>query len=129
MSRQRLPLILALGAVAIVLGGFLVFQQFLAGDNVARLTLPPANATATDPSATDPGASDPASSADPSTGTGDPATAADLAGDWTIADGSVVGYRVREQLGGVSALSDAVGRTSAISGSATLEASGDTLTV
>jgi polyisoprenoid-binding protein YceI len=40
-----------------------------------------------------------------------------------------VGYRVREQLGGISALTDAVGRTSAVTGAATLEAAGETLTV
>jgi polyisoprenoid-binding protein YceI len=125
MPRSRLPLILAVAAVAVVLGGFLVFQQFLAGDNVAALTLPP---TATsDPSDT---ASDPSSTAVSSDGsTGGTASAADLAGTWSIADGSVVGYRVREQLGGVSALTDAVGRTSAVTGTATLEASGDGLIV
>jgi polyisoprenoid-binding protein YceI len=125
MPRSRLPLILAVAAVAVVLGGFLVFQQFLAGDNVAALTLPP---TATsDPSDA---ASDPSSTAVSSDGsTGGTASAADLAGTWSIADGSVVGYRVREQLGGVSALTEAVGRTSAVTGTATLEASGDGLIV
>ncbi|MCI0581904.1 MAG: hypothetical protein L0227_03255 [Chloroflexi bacterium] len=41
MSSSRLPLALAVVAVVAVLGGFLVFQQFLAGDDVARLTLAP----------------------------------------------------------------------------------------
>jgi polyisoprenoid-binding protein YceI len=36
-----------------------------------------------------------------------------------VTSGSVAGYRVREQLGFLPALSDAVGRTSAISGAAT----------
>ncbi|MCI0582988.1 MAG: YceI family protein, partial [Chloroflexi bacterium] len=73
---------------------------------------------------------EPSASADASLGTGGgTATASELAGTWSVADGSVVGYRVREQLGGISALTDAVGRTSAVAGSATLEASGEVLAV
>ena len=49
MPRSRLPLILALAVVAVALGGFLVYQQFLAGDDVARLTLPPAASRADEP--------------------------------------------------------------------------------
>ena len=41
-------------------------------------------------------------------------------GTWTIATGSVAGYRVREQLGSLPAPSDAVGRTSAVTGTFTL---------
>jgi polyisoprenoid-binding protein YceI len=41
----------------------------------------------------------------------------------------VAGYRVREQLASLPAESDAVGRTSAVSGSITLETSGSTTTV
>ena len=125
MPRSRLPLIISLAVVAVVLGGFVVFQQFLAGDEVAALTLPPTATSAASSGATD----GPSSTADPSGSTGGTATAADLAGSWGIADGSVVGYRVREQLGGVSAMTDAVGRTSAVTGTATLEASGDSVTV
>ena len=58
-----------------------------------------------------------------------PSTAAQLAGSWTVASGSVAGYRVREQLAFLSAPSDAVGRTSSITGKATLGGSGDALTV
>ena len=132
MPRSRLPLVLALAAVVAVLGGFVVVQQFLAGDDVARLTLPPVAAATADPSETGIPSSDPSASPDPgaSSGTGaGAAAAAELAGTWSVADGSVVGYRVREQLGGISAMTDAVGRTSAVTGSATLEASGDGLTV
>jgi polyisoprenoid-binding protein YceI len=46
--------------------------------------------------------------------------AAQLPGSWTVASGSVAGYRVHEQLAFVSAAGDAVGRTSAVSGSLTL---------
>ncbi len=47
-----------------------------------------------------------------------------LAGTWTIASGSVAGYRVREKLGFLPAESDAVGRTSEITGHATVFESG-----
>jgi polyisoprenoid-binding protein YceI len=45
----------------------------------------------------------------------------DLAGTWTVADGSVAGYRVREKLAQLPAPSDAVGRTGAITGQVTIE--------
>lgn len=122
MPRSRLPLILALAVVAVALAGFVVYGQFLAGDDVARLTLPPA---ASAPTAAAP-SEGPGFSDGPGSGT---ATAADLAGTWVVSAGSVVGYRVREQLGGVSALSDAVGRTSAVTGSATIEARGEAVGV
>jgi polyisoprenoid-binding protein YceI len=44
----------------------------------------------------------------------------DLAGTWTVADGSVAGYRVREKLAQLPAPSDAVGRTGAITGQITI---------
>ena len=47
-------------------------------------------------------------------------SSAGLAGRWTIASGSVAGYRVREKLGFLPAGDDAVGRTSNITGYATL---------
>src|SRR3984885_1814604 len=56
-------------------------------------------------------------------------TAAEIPGTWTVGSKSVAGYRVREQLAFLSAPSDAVGRTSQITGSATIAASGSTLTV
>jgi len=43
-----------------------------------------------------------------------------FAGRWTIAAGSLAGFRVREKLGFLPAESDAVGRTSAITGTAML---------
>jgi len=132
MPSSRLSLALAAVALAVVLGGFVAVQQFLAGDDVARLTLAPVATASADPSATSDASTypsaDPPGSTDPSAGTGT-ATAAELAGTWTVADGSVVGYRVREQLGGISALTDAVGRTSAVTGTATLEADGTSLIV
>jgi polyisoprenoid-binding protein YceI len=127
--RSRIPLILAGAIVVVAVGGFLASQQFLAGDDVARLTLPPDGAVATGAAPAEPTASaGPGAGGEPTAGGGS-ARPADLAGTWSVADGSVVGYRVREQLGGVSALTDAVGRTSAVGGSATLELAGDSVRV
>ncbi|HWF72103.1 MAG TPA: YceI family protein [Solirubrobacteraceae bacterium] len=52
-----------------------------------------------------------------------------LAGRWAIATGSEAGYRVREKLGFLPAESDAVGRTSQITGAATFTESKGTVTV
>jgi polyisoprenoid-binding protein YceI len=52
-----------------------------------------------------------------------------MAGRWTITTGSQVGYRVREKLGFLPAETDAVGRTSEVSGSLTLSTSGTTMMV
>ena len=52
-----------------------------------------------------------------------------LSGSWTIASGSVAGYRVREQLAFLPAPSDAVGRTSAITGTVVIGGNTDALTV
>jgi hypothetical protein len=52
-----------------------------------------------------------------------------LAGRWLLAAGSQAGYRVREQLAFLPAQSDAVGRTSSITGGATLPRSGGGVTI
>jgi polyisoprenoid-binding protein YceI len=52
-----------------------------------------------------------------------------LAGQWMIASGSQAGYRVREKLAFLPALSDAVGRTSQVTGSATFTDSGSNVAV
>lgn len=49
-----------------------------------------------------------------------PVASGQAAGSWTVAGTSVAGYRVREQLAFVGAPSDAVGRTSSITGNMTL---------
>ncbi len=56
-----------------------------------------------------------------------PEPAATLAGNWTIVPPSTAGYRVREKLALLPASSDAVGRTTAIAGGATLRADGPEL--
>jgi polyisoprenoid-binding protein YceI len=48
----------------------------------------------------------------------------DLTGTWTIAEGSQAGYRVREKLAQLPAPSDAVGRTTAVTGQVTIGAEG-----
>jgi polyisoprenoid-binding protein YceI len=52
-----------------------------------------------------------------------------LASRWRIASGSAAGYRVREKLAFLPAQSDAVGRTSAITGEATVSDSKGAVTV
>ena len=57
------------------------------------------------------------------------ATASAGTGTWTVTSGSQAGYRVREQLASLPAPSDAVGRTSSITGSVTVTQSGSSYTV
>jgi len=117
MSRSRLLVIVAIAAIAVGVGGFIVYDQVLRGDSAAALTLPTASTSPA--TSTAPGASTvPAASFDGS-----------VAGTWNVATDSVAGYRVREQLASLPAESDAVGRTSAVSGSITLETSGSTTTL
>jgi polyisoprenoid-binding protein YceI len=109
MSNRR-TLIAAIVAAALVLGaagvGILYFVVF-AGSSPQKLALssptPPASTTS---SASTPGA-----------------------GTWTVDTGSQACYRVREKLAALSAPSDAVGRTTAITGTLTLaqDASGYTV--
>lgn len=54
---------------------------------------------------------------------------AQVAGVWKIGSGSVAGYRVREKLGFLPAPSDAVGRTSSVTGSMTVAETAGSLTV
>ena len=123
------PALLALVVVLLLAvgGGAAAWALFLRGDNVAPLELPSTGAGTS--------ASPGASVADPSTVASLPAAsaatvdAASLPGTWTIAADSVVGYRVRERLASLSADSDAVGRTSSITGTATISGSGSSLTV
>lgn len=56
-------------------------------------------------------------------------TSAQVPGNWSVAAGSVAGYRVREQLAFLSAPSDAVGRTSSVTGTLTIGGSDPALSV
>lgn len=97
---------LTLGAAAVGVAYFVVF----AGNSPQKLALSSPTPTAS---------GSPTASA--SAGAG--------AGTWTIGSGSVAGYRVREQLASLSAPSDAVGRTSSITGAVTITQSGSSYTV
>jgi polyisoprenoid-binding protein YceI len=69
-------------------------------------------------------------SAPASTAAASPAlTSSEIPGSWTVAAKSVAGYRVREQLAFLQAPSDAVGRTSEITGSATITGTSAALVV
>jgi polyisoprenoid-binding protein YceI len=115
-------------AVLLIGGGTAAYVLFLRGDEVAPLALPSsappssAVASAAATGSTGTGASLPASS-------GAAIDAATIPGTWSIAADSVVGYRVRERLASLSADSDAVGRTSSITGTVTIAGSGSTMTV
>jgi polyisoprenoid-binding protein YceI len=130
MNRNRVLVSVAGLAVVAVVGGYLAYDQFLRGDSVAPLALPsavaspavasPAASAVASPAGTGPGATPAASGA-----AGPPA----IAGTWTIADGSVAGYRVREKLAGLPAESDAIGRTEDVSGEISILESGGAFVV
>jgi polyisoprenoid-binding protein YceI len=117
VTRSRLTALAVLAIVGIAVGGFIAYDQVLRGDAVAALTLPAATPTA-GAQATDQPTTQPASSAAPVSATG-------VTGTWNVTTGSEAGYRVRERLANLPAESDAVGRTSDVTGSITVEANGD----
>lgn len=120
MTRSRLVAALVVLVLAGGIGAYVLYDQVLSGDSTPALTLPSvapsASADASAGSSADPGA----------TITTSDLTAATAVGDWTIASGEA-GYRVREQLASLSAESDAVGRTTDVTGTATVAAAGDSV--
>lgn len=121
MTRTRTITLTLLVIAAIAVGGYVVYDQVLRGDDVASLTLPSSAPSADSPAAAPtlaPAVSSPAgsSTAAPSDGS--------VAGEWTVGAGSVAGYRVREHLANLPAESDAVGRTEDVSGSITMATDG-----
>lgn len=101
MSRRlKTGLIAGIGVLALVVGGPWVYIHLIQGDAPPPLAL---GATSS------PSATGGTTGTDP--GTGD--------SSWTVTGDSIVGYRVKEVLFGQSA--DAVGRTSAITGTMTLD--------
>ena len=100
--RWKIWSLVAIAALAVLIGVPWVYIHLVQGDAPPPLAL---GSTSGSPSAAA-GATRP-----------DPATGGDT---WTVADDSVVGYRVKEILFGQNA--DAVGRTSAITGSMSLDA-------
>ena len=117
MTRSRTIALALVAVAAVAVGGFIAYDQVLRGDDVATLALPSASVPSSDPT-TEPAATDAAATTEPAAETG-------IAGEWQVAADSVAGYRVREQLANLAAESDAVGRTSDVTGSITVEGSGD----
>ena len=124
MKNRRLAVIVAVVAVVAVvaIGGLVASQLFLRGDDVPELGLDtpsPSAAVASEAPSSAP-VETPAAS-DPGTATAAPSAAAgDLAGTWTIAEGEA-GYRVRETFLQQQADTDAVGRTSGVTGTFAIE--------
>jgi polyisoprenoid-binding protein YceI len=101
--------VVALAVAAFLLIYFLVFPT----SSPKPFKLTPSKTTATTTAATTT-ASSPSS---------------DLSGSWKISHGSLAGYRVREKLAFLPADSDAVGRTSQVSGTAAFAQSAQKVTV
>jgi polyisoprenoid-binding protein YceI len=105
--RPRHPVRWLLGGVValavLVVGGTWLYIHLIEGPAPAQLSLQSGSSASASPAAA------PSAAA---------AAATDVAGQWRVASGSVVGYRVQEVLAGQN--NTAVGRTSDISGSMTI---------
>ena len=121
MPRNRLIAIVLVAVVAVGIGAYLAYDNVLRGDDVAPLALPSRRRadSRTDAAAT---SAEPAASASAGAAAG---ASADRGrsrptgrspGRGTSRNGSEAGYRVREQLANLPAESDAVGRTSDVTG-------------
>ncbi|HKW60411.1 MAG TPA: YceI family protein [Candidatus Dormibacteraeota bacterium] len=104
--RLLIPLVAAVGLVVLLGGGAYVY--YFSG----LRTAPPTLTLAT-----------PSASASPTT---TPSTTPSGATTWTVATGSLAGYRVKEQFVGQSSTHEAVARTSAVSGQVTITQSSTT---
>jgi polyisoprenoid-binding protein YceI len=112
MSIVKKLLLGALAAVVLVVGATVVYVQFIKGDAPAKLDF-----IATDSPTTTSGSSV-GTGATESTTTVPVGPGVD--GTWTVSSGTQVGYRVKEDFIGGLQNSDAVGRTSSVTGSVTL---------
>jgi polyisoprenoid-binding protein YceI len=116
MNSRRIAVLVVAVIAVVALGGLVLAQGFLRGDDVPELGLdtpaPSAPPAATEAPAETPVAGGPTS--------GPPAANGDLAGTWAIVEGEA-GYRVRETFLQQQADSDAVGRTSDVTGSFVIE--------
>jgi polyisoprenoid-binding protein YceI len=99
-AKRKFTLILGIGGVAVVAALLFVYFGILSNDSPEEFSLE--------------GSTNNSAAAPP---------AGELAGTWTVSGGEA-GYRVREKLANLPAQSDAVGRTSAISGQVTLSEEG-----
>jgi polyisoprenoid-binding protein YceI len=99
-AKRKSTLVLGIGAVAVVAALLFVYFGLLSNDSPEEFSLE--------------GSTNNSAAAPP---------AGELAGTWTVAGGEA-GYRVREKLASLPAQSDAVGRTSAITGQVTISEQG-----
>ena len=99
-AKRKSAFIVGIGAVAVVAVGLFVYFGLLSNDSPKEFSLE--------------GSTNNSAAAPP---------AGELAGTWTISGGEA-GYRVREKLANLPAQSDAVGRTSAITGQVTISEDG-----
>ena len=120
MPRSRLLITVAVVAIAVGIGGFIVYDQVLRGDSAAALSLPKASIGTGSTSSTAPAATAAtAASADPVASAAPAAGAADnVAGTWNVAADSVAGYRVREQLASGSITIETTGTTTTLTAGA-----------
>lgn len=127
MTRPRILAIVALVIVVGGIGAYIAYDQVLRGDSAPALAFPsssPAAAASTSPSSGTAATADPGFSAAPAA-----SFDGDIAGTWTVTTGTEAGYRVREQLAQFDAETDAVGRTTDVTGSIELTSNGTTATL
>jgi polyisoprenoid-binding protein YceI len=113
MNSRRIAILVVAVVAAVAIGGVVASQLFLRGDEVPELGLDtpaPSSAASITPAAT------PAASEPPAAASSPPVAAGDLAGTWNVTEGEA-GYRVRETFLRQQADTDAVGRTSGVTGS------------
>jgi len=120
--RRKLPLVLGVGVAAIVVVFLLVYFVIFPTSSPKPFKLAATNTTTSTSTGTGP-------STATSTPAGSSASSATLAGTWKIAAGSQAGYRVREKLAFLPAQSDAVGRTSSVTGEAKFSSSAGAVTI
>jgi polyisoprenoid-binding protein YceI len=117
--RKRVVMVVLGGGVAAAVAAFLLVYFVLFPTSSPK----PFKLSAT------PAATTSSSAASTSGSTTQSTSTSALAGSWKVASGSEAGYRVREKLGFLPAESDAVGRTSQMTGNATLTESGGKVTI
>jgi len=130
-SKKRVALLAAGGGVALIVVAFLLVYFVLFPTSSPKPFKLATSTSNTGAAAT--GGATPTSAAATSTSAAATSTSAaassSVGGRWTIETGSQAGYRVREKLAFLPAQSDAVGRTSSITGAATLSESKATITI
>lgn len=126
MSNRRLAAIVVAVVAVVGIGGLVLAQGFLRGDDVPELGLdtPAPTAVATQTPSQEPAATPAPTDA----GSATAAPAGDLTGTWTIVEGEA-GYRVRETFLQQQADTDAVGRTSDVTGGLVVEGTDGALTL